>query len=220
MMKQNFFEKIFGKFIARQLRRPTGFLANKFGEKMNESNKFLYNLTFDTMNPKDNDSILEIGFGNGKFFDKLFSMAKNLTIYGIDFSTEMVSAAKKNNPTPIKSGKLSLQTGNSDKLPFADNSFDKVFCINVVYFWENPAEHLREIRRVLKPGGKLFCGLKSKENMLKMPFTQYHFTLYEDQELAKVLQNNGLAVIEVVKKSEEMNTEELQTELICFVAEK
>lgn len=71
---------------------------------------------------------------------------------------------------------------SSDKMPFADNSFDKVFCINVIYFWEQPAEHLKEIYRVLKPGGKFYTTIRSKESMAEMPFTKYGFNMYSQSE--------------------------------------
>jgi 16S rRNA A1518/A1519 N6-dimethyltransferase RsmA/KsgA/DIM1 with predicted DNA glycosylase/AP lyase activity len=38
---------------------------------MNELNSYLYDISIDKINPEDNEAILEIGFGNGKFFDKI-----------------------------------------------------------------------------------------------------------------------------------------------------
>lgn len=135
-MKQNFIQRFISKIIAKQLRKPGGLLAGKVGNQMNKTNGFLYDFTVDSMQLKDSESVLEIGFGNGKFFDKLFSVANNLAISGLDFSSEMVKEAKANNPSATNSGKLDLRFGSSDHIPFADNSFDKVFCINVIYFWE------------------------------------------------------------------------------------
>lgn len=225
-MKQNYLRQILSKlqtgiiakFIAKQLRQPSGFFAKIIGKQMNQSNKILYGLTIKTMNPKDGDSILEIGFGNGKFFKQIFSTAESLKISGIDFSPEMVKTATANNSRDIKSGNLDLQVGSSDKLPFSDNSFDKVFCINVVYFWQQPDNHLQEIYRILKPGGKFYCAIKSKQNLQKMSFTQHGFTLYEEQELVNILQHNELKVVEVNKNTEIL--EKTEIEAICFVAEK
>lgn len=126
-MKQNFFKRFISKIIAKQLRKPSGLLAGKVGNEMNKTNRFLYDFTKKAMEIKDYQTILEIGFGNGIFFNQVFSAANNLQIAGLDFSKEMVKAANRNNVTNIDAGKLSLQAGSSDKIPFRDNSFDKVF---------------------------------------------------------------------------------------------
>ena len=52
--------------------------GHKVGEMMNKANEFLYDFTSSTMELTENQTILEIGFGNGNFFDKLFSKANNL----------------------------------------------------------------------------------------------------------------------------------------------
>ncbi len=91
------------------------------------------------------------------------------------FLKPCLTKQKKIIQTNIADGKLILQLGSSDKLPFADNSFDKVFCINVVYFWDEPQKHLQEISRVLKPGGKFYATIRTKESMELMPFTKYGF---------------------------------------------
>ena len=49
---------------------------------------------------------------------------------------------------------------------FPDASFDAVLCVNVVYFWENPAAHLREILRVLRPGGMLCIRTPNRWNYI------------------------------------------------------
>jgi len=63
-MKPNFIKIFFSKTIAKQLRRPNGIFAGKVGNQMNKSNWFLYDFTITAMQLTDNQSILEIGFGN------------------------------------------------------------------------------------------------------------------------------------------------------------
>jgi SAM-dependent methyltransferase len=206
----NFFQRILQflrptpspEVVARQLRQPSGLLAQKVGNKMNESNAPLYDFALREMKIRDDEHILEIGFGNGRFFEKIFAEAENLQLAGLDFSKDMVQAARSNNSALVKSGDLELHLGSSDVMPFADASFDKIFCINVVYFWEKPADHLREIRRVLKPGGRFYAIIRSKETMLQLPFTPYGFTVYEAAEWTAILNNNGFPETEVVTLSE------------------
>jgi ubiquinone/menaquinone biosynthesis C-methylase UbiE len=223
-MKQNFIQRFFSKMVAKQLRKPSGLLASKVGNEMNRSNSELYDLTIDAMQLTNNESVLEIGFGNGKFFDKLFSVADNLQISGLDFSEEMVKAATVNNPSTSNSGALTLTFGSSDKIPFADNSFDKVFCINVIYFWEQPAAHLKEIYRVLKPGGKFYTTIRSKESMAEMPFTKYGFNIYSQDEWMNILELNHLHFVHSQKTKNEpgavFNKQLFQVQALCIVVQK
>lgn len=52
-MKQNVIKRFFSKIIAKQLRRPSGILANKVGNQMNETNRFLYDFTIEGMRLAD-----------------------------------------------------------------------------------------------------------------------------------------------------------------------
>jgi len=222
-MKINFLSSLLMKKLAKQLRKPSGWMAKKMSIKMNESNRFLYDFTLNEMHLSNNESILEIGFGNGKFFDEIFLKNPDLKVAGLDYSAEMVNAARNNNQCAINADKLTLRYGNSDKIPFAENSFDKVFCINVVYFWNAPEKHLREIHRVLKPGGRFYSVIRDKEAMLKMPFTRYGFIIYEKDEWETILENNNFSIHEVKKIIEpalKFDNKHFQHQSLCFIAEK
>lgn len=211
------------EFVAQQLRKPSGKFALKVAEKMNQSNEFLYDLTLETMELKEKESILEIGFGNGKFFNKIFSQAKGLNISGIDYSEEMVKAAKANNKEKFVLGKIHLVLGNSNNLPFAHHCFNKVFGINVIYFWDKPEDHLKEIHRVLKPKGKFYTSIRTKETMQNLPFTPFGFKLYEVEEWVTVLEDNGFEVIQTNIKEDPVKINGGNTvsfESACIVAEK
>jgi ubiquinone/menaquinone biosynthesis C-methylase UbiE len=179
------------RLFASQLRKPGFLFGKKVGLQMNAGNAFLYDFTINAMQLKDGESILEIGFGNGKFFKQLFSKASNLKISGVDYSSEMVREAKTLNKDLIQTGNLVLINGASDAMPFSENQFDKVFCINVIYFWDDPAMHLKEVYRVLKAGGKFYSVIRSKEQMLYMPFTKYGFSMYDEEEWLDLLSKSG-----------------------------
>lgn len=191
-MLRRFFKQWKWKRLARQLRQPSGKAGKDTGLLMNHSNRYMYALTLEQLALKKGDHVLEIGFGNGHFFTQLLSAAEEIHLYGIDYSPLMVEEAGKEHAAFIQSGQLQLVNGNSDAMPWPDQYFDRIFCINVIYFWDNPDDHLKEIRRVLKPGGQFFATCRSKENMTLMPFTKWNFKPYTAEEWETILIKNGL----------------------------
>ncbi|MEX0646798.1 MAG: class I SAM-dependent methyltransferase [Balneolaceae bacterium] len=211
------------EFIAQQLRKPSGSFAGIIAGEMDKTNEPLCSLTLDTMQIEDHDALLEIGFGSGRFFEKLLSRGNNLQVFGLDYSEDMIELAKDYNHSLITSGKLKLHQGSSDNLPFADRSFNKVFCNNVIYFWDQPEAHLAEIYRVLKPNGIFYTGFRPKDSMLRFSFVKYDFRLYGTDEWSSVLQKNGFTDIRVINRPEkptEIDGEYIQLESVCMAAEK
>ncbi|MCU7492102.1 MAG: class I SAM-dependent methyltransferase [Ignavibacteria bacterium] len=209
--------------IAKMLRKPSGPFAKQFAELMHKGNIFLIDLTYETMDLKKDESILEIGFASGRSFEILFSNMNDIKATGIDYSEEMVSQAREINQDAVNSGKLNLYHGSSDNLPFGDNSFDKVYCNNVIYFWDDPSRHLEGVHRVLKPGGMFYTGIRTKETMLLMPTAQYGFTLYEEDDWVKILEQNGFRFILTNKKADppiEVEGHVFKMVSLCIAAEK
>lgn len=206
----SFFEKLKNLFVPRQtpafigsqLRRPHGLFAQTIAQRMNESNRNMYDLLFQHLELKANDHILEIGFGNGRFFKTLANQAEGLQLYGLDFSNAMLKEAKKINADLIKKGQLHLQLGNSEKLPFEPEFFDQVFCVNVIYFWPTPFAHLQEIRRVLKPGARFYVGIRPKAVMEAFPFTAHGFHLRSTEEITSIFAQSGFQLISIHESQE------------------
>jgi SAM-dependent methyltransferase len=96
------------------------------------------------------DRILDLGCGTGivarKLRERLGGAAR---ITGLDASAEMIAKAQSLAPD------LTWREGNAMKLPFADASFELVVCQQALQFVPDRAAALREIRRVLVPGGRL-----------------------------------------------------------------
>lgn len=221
-MFKKILEQLRWKKLARQLRKPTGAMGLEVARRMNINNEFLYNFTLDEMMIRDNQHILEIGFGNGKFFYKHFDFATNLRVTGIDISDDMLAAARENNRELIRDRQLELVKSASNSMPFPKNCFDAIFSINVAYFWKDPQEHLCEIARVLKPGGRLYTTIRSTESLSRMPFSQYGFTSYTEQEWKLFCHLNDLSFIRcsLVVEPDLPGAEFTGIRSLCLVAEK
>ena len=211
------------KYIAEQLRKPSGDFSSTIAEKMNIGNNPLYDLTISSIDLSEGDKVLEIGFGNGYHFENFLSLKKDITLYGIDYSTDMVDQAAAKNKTLVDKKQLFLTEGNSNNLPFDNGMFDKVFCNMVIYFWENPEDHLNEISRVLKPNGKFYTGMRTKKSMLELPFTKFNFNLYTVDFWLSLLEDHKFNVTEINRKKDPAFDDFdklVQLESICIEAVK
>lgn len=84
-----------------------------------------------------NSTLLDVGCGNGFFTCRLAELAD---VTGLDFSEQMLRI----NPHH------KLIRGNAENLPFGDNSFDVVFCSNMLHHLERPEKAIAEMKRVAK----------------------------------------------------------------------
>ena len=211
------------KFIAEQLRKPSGDFAGDIGSKMNIVNEPLFDLTLDTMQPGPGENILEIGSGTGKYIDRILTVSDNLRVWAVDHSSEMIRTIRQNNWDAIDSGQLEVELARSDDLPFPDASFDKVFCNMVVYFWDDPEPHLSEVQRVLTEDGIFYTGVRTRESMLAFPFVEHGFTLYTIDAWKEILHEQGFGNIEVHSRRDpamDIDGNQISLESCCLAAVK
>ncbi|MEN2768753.1 class I SAM-dependent methyltransferase [Ornithinibacillus xuwenensis] len=95
--------------------------------------------------------VLDVGCGDGYGTYKLNELGYKAV--GADLSVEMITKAKE------RLFDIPFFQADIGNLPFQSNSFDAILCINVLEWTEIPALALKELRRVLKPGGFLCTGI-------------------------------------------------------------
>ncbi len=184
------------KKIAAQLRKPEGTDGVKVAEKMNIGNKSMNLHTIAVLDPQPNESILEIGMGNGFFVKNIIAAGSNINYVGCDYSIEMVQLASEINKNFIAIGLAKFIEGNIQELPFESASFDKIMTVNTFYFWDDYIKVLQELKRVLKKEGKLIIAVRPKHNLEKFPVTKYGFSIQSNDEIIKLLRSNGFENIE------------------------
>ena len=100
------------------------------------------------------ERVLDVATGTGD----LAIMAANYgleSVIGVDISEEMLEVGRGKVVSKGLSEKIDLQTGDAEKLPFSDKQFDAAMVAFGVRNFEDLAGGLAQIRRVLKPGGRL-----------------------------------------------------------------
>ena len=141
-----------------QCRRPVGELGRHVAEKMNHHHAQLWAWCLGYLGVVPDAHILDIGCGSGRVVDILTQKASSGKVFGIDYSADMVDVSRQANADRVASGQVSIVEGNVAELPFEDESFDTVTAFETIYFWPDPANDLKEVRRVLRPGGQLLIG--------------------------------------------------------------
>lgn len=134
--------------------KPTGEAGEEMLLRMNESHFAVTGWALEHWTTGENDFILDIGCGGGATLKRLSERVPSGRLFGIDYSPVSVALSKKTNAADIASGKTTITEGSVSALPFAENTFDKIVTVESFYFWQDPANDLREVLRVLKPGGR------------------------------------------------------------------
>ncbi|MGC1469376.1 MAG: methyltransferase domain-containing protein [Sphingorhabdus sp.] len=104
--------------------------------------------------PKAGDNILDIGCGLGQGTVELASkVGPTVSIVGIDKSEALITEAQRRSAAmPLAP---TFQVGEAQQLPFADNSFDMCRMERALMYIDSPGRVLDEMRRVLRPGGRV-----------------------------------------------------------------
>lgn len=185
-----------------QFQKPTGNMGRFLGKAMNISHGQLrqWGLSFVTV--KNDDVILDVGCGGGRTVNFLAKMAGDGKVHGIDYSEDMVNLARDVNQSCILEGKVNIHQGSVSDLPFKDESFNLVTAFETTYFWPNIADDLKEILRILKPGGLLLVANEafndSKYNKKNSYMTKhYNMQIYTPSEYMQFFTAAGYVKVEI-----------------------
>ena len=178
--------------IGRQLQNPSGFTGRFIGRVMSVANAKPNQLAINALRIDPCDTVLELGFGPGHAIDAMASQAFAGMVYGIDQSPVMLGQACRRNRRAIREGRVILYEAGFEHLPFPDCAIDKLLAVNVIYFWKDAPALLGEIRRVLRPGGRVSIYATDATTMRHWKFAgpETH-RLYGAAELSAALQQAG-----------------------------
>lgn|SRR5262245_16553572 len=142
-------------WLLRQCRKPSGIVGARVARAMNLSHSALtdWGLSHVTIGPAD--TILDVGCGGGRTVQKLAALAPRGSVSGVDYSAACVRASQQTNADAVASGRVKIELGSVAALPFADRTLDLVTAVETHYYWPDLEANLREIMRVLKPGGTI-----------------------------------------------------------------
>lgn len=141
-------------WLSLQVRRPRGWLGKRVVRAMNVGHATMTDWGLQQITTANSASILDIGCGGGRTVMKLAASAPRSKVMGIDYSPASVAVSRDTNAAAIKTGQVQIELGSVAALPFPEGTFDLVTAVETHYYWPDLPANMREVWRVLKPGGQ------------------------------------------------------------------
>jgi SAM-dependent methyltransferase len=141
--------------LVHQCGKPAGWFGRFLLWTMNIRHSRVTDWGLKHVSIEKHHTILDVGCGGGRTVRKLAAIATEGKVHGIDHSEASVAAARRTNKQSIETGRVEIRQGSVSGVPFADATFDLVTAVETHYFWPDLIADMREVLRVLKPGGKL-----------------------------------------------------------------
>jgi ubiquinone/menaquinone biosynthesis C-methylase UbiE len=138
-----------------QCQKPRGWLGRFVLWNMNSRHRKVTDWGLGHVRVETRYTILDVGCGGGRTLSKLAAAAAEGRVYGVDYSEESVAASKRTNAHWIAIGRVEIRHASVSQLPFPEGMFDLVTAVETHFWWPNLPAGMREICRVMKPGGQL-----------------------------------------------------------------
>jgi len=128
-------------------------------------------ICIEELNPKENESILDVGCGSGFFARE--AAKRHAKVVALDMSENMLKVAKEF----AKRENLNIKfvIGDAKNLHFKDSSFDKLIAVDLIEHLTNPEIFIKEIGRVIKSGGKVVLAWPHSKSLYRV---KYYFEKY------------------------------------------
>jgi SAM-dependent methyltransferase len=183
--------------IGMQFKKPNGALGKFISNLMILGNRSAYENLIKYLDIKPNDKILEIGYGPGVGISLLSKRYESCEIFGIDFSELMFKRAASRNSRFINNNRVHLLFGDFVETEINTEKFDKIFCVNVVYFWDDLQKPFEKVKSLLKDDGIFCLYMAGKDELNKARFTKDGiFNKYSIGQIVNALKLSGFHEID------------------------
>lgn len=181
-----------------QFGKPEGLAGEELIDNMDISHTPVSLWSLRNLEVKEDDVTLDVGCGSGLNIKRLYEKSPKAKSYGVDYSSTCVKKSKMLNKDLVDAGKVEVYEANVLEMPFNDEEIDIITAFETVYFWPDLVDAFKEVKRVLKRGGKFFivmdangCYTPELEEITK----DENCIFYTDDELTDFLLKAGYSEI-------------------------
>jgi SAM-dependent methyltransferase len=182
------------ELIARQSRQPSGWLGEIVARVMALETEPANRIAVQQLAVQPGEAVLEVGCGHGRTLARIAAVPGSF-LAGIDPSDVMVRLARRHMRRWIDAGRADVALASSAKIPHVDARFDAALAVHVVYFWREPLADLAEIRRVLRPGGRLLLVYRPRDEQTLASLPASVYALRSVDEVGALLAESGFEEI-------------------------
>ena len=180
--------------IESQLSCPHGDAGIDFAHMMHHTNVGMTQAGFTALKLPFSAHLLEIGHGNAAHLPLLQQVA-GLHYTGLEVSELMQQEAARLNHTAVAAHMAEFIHYDGTALPDFPRLFDGILSVNTVYFWAQPLAFLQNLRRVLKPTGRLSLVYMDEDYMRGLPFVGERFQVYSVSALEHMATQAGYTLL-------------------------
>jgi ubiquinone/menaquinone biosynthesis C-methylase UbiE len=180
----------------KKLIREYTALAPSYDQRWSAYLHSSFAMTLEQMTDLPAESVLDVACGTGQLLEVLAERTNQSELVGIDRVPAMLEVAKQR-----LGGRANCLAGEAHHLPFEDAHFQLVTSTNALHYFPDAVAALREIRRVMSPGGNLiitdWCRNYAWMKLLNrvLPWTQHaHVHTFSTGELRKSLTDAGFGI--------------------------
>jgi SAM-dependent methyltransferase len=177
---------------------PRGFVGRVILMVMNRGHKSIYENVAKALELRAEDDLLEVACGNGHFIKNYTSHVHS--VIGLDLSELCIKLATKKNKERIKAGSAEFVRGEATQLPWEDNKFSATTSMASFIIFPKPAESLKEMYRVLRPGGRVVVCIEGNAEDGKdhsKDIKKYGAHLWTENDVRNMLKEAGFSDINI-----------------------
>jgi len=177
---------------------PSGFAGRLTLMIMNLGHRSIYSNAAKALELRPEDDLLEVGCGNGHFLKKYASHVRSVA--GLDLSELSVKMAKGKHRDRIRAETAEFVQGEASQLPWEDGKFSVVITMGSFIVFPKPLESLKEMHRVLRPGGRALVSIEwNAEDGLDhtKEIKGYGMWLWTEDDVRAVMKEAGFSDISI-----------------------
>lgn len=186
------------RYLSEQAAHPHGPVGRLLAWNWLRETAAVNDIAVEILRAQPGERICEIGFGPGRTLIRL--AAAGAHVLGVDIAPDMLAVAGRRNAAVIAAGQMDLVEGDGTALPAADSTLDAALSVHSIYFWPDQTAVLTELRRVLRPGGRVVIALRPADHPLPSRLDPTVYQVPTVAELTRLFRVAGFAAVHAERR--------------------